>query len=188
MNSAKFVKNTSEIEKRLSSVKYDLYLHAMLFLCGIMLLLLVLNNNSNAYLLIVIISFAILLNAYFAIIAYNRKFRKLFNLLQDIKIFKSRLTNNDCVIAVHNKFMRAKGSYSSARKPMFVEKELMLDNSDFFERLSIDYNANTRACGYTTVLAAILLNFDAVIVVNSEMRQQELVQTAIKLIYDKHGL
>jgi hypothetical protein len=64
----------------------------------------------------------------------------------------------------------------------------MLDNSDFFERLSIDYNANTRACGYTTVLAAILLNFDAVIVVNSEIRQQELVQTAIKLIYDKHGL
>jgi hypothetical protein len=188
MNSAKFVKNTSEIEKRLSSVKYDLYLHAMLFLCGIMLLLLVLNNNSNAYLLIAIISFAILLNAYFAIIAYNRKFRKLFNLLQDIKIFKSRLTNNDCVIVVHNKLMRTKGTYSSARKPMFVEKELMLDNSDFFERLSIDYNANTRACGYTTVLAAILLNFDAVIVVNSEMRQQELVQTAIKLIYDKHGL
>jgi hypothetical protein len=73
MNSAKFVKNTSEIEKRLSSVKYDLYLHAMLSLCGIMLLLLVLNNNSNAYLLIAIVSFAKLSWQYLGDLIVKRK-------------------------------------------------------------------------------------------------------------------
>lgn len=176
--------NISKFKAKHKSAKIqyaaDILMHTVIMICALMLLAIVVYHNSHIYLL-VLSSIVVIADLYYLtkVIKSMFAYKKQHDLLQK---FYNRILSNQCAIVLHNTNYARISQLNN--KPMFIEKELLYENSDWFCKMSANFCTNTRACGYTKALATLLVHSDVVVVVEKEQHAKLVFETAEQLILD----